>query len=144
MTEISLFFLWTLLLYIVHRLMHEIPILRNIHLDHHRYIIKNLGNTSWHWNNLFLYNDTWISTLDLWITEVVPTLIFSYITGHWWIFAFYYCWAAFIQEIIEHNPKINWYPFTSGRWHLIHHRNFKKNYGLFHPVWDRIFQTEML
>jgi sterol desaturase/sphingolipid hydroxylase (fatty acid hydroxylase superfamily) len=71
-------------------------------------------------------------------------LIFSYITGHWWIFVFYYCWAAFIQEIIEHDPEINWYPFTSGRWHLLHHRNFEKNYGLFHPVWDRIFQTEML
>lgn len=91
---------------------------------------------------MFLFNDTWMSTLDLWITEVIPTLIFSLVTGYWWISVFYYLWAAFVQEIIEHNPKFDVFPLlTSGRWHLIHHHNTSVNYGLFTPVWDIAFGT---
>lgn len=143
MTEVFLFLLWTLVLYVIHRSVHVIPVFKKIHFDHHRYTMKNFGKMQWSWNNLLLYNDTVLSTVDLWITEVIPTLLFSYITGHWWIFAFYYIWAAFIQERIEHSPVVDWYPFTSGRWHLTHHRNWKKNYGLFHPLWDIIFRTEL-
>jgi sterol desaturase/sphingolipid hydroxylase (fatty acid hydroxylase superfamily) len=144
MTEIIYFLLWTLLLYLIHRIIHNVPYLKEIHLDHHKHINANYCQMTWHWNNLFLFNDNWISTLDLWITEVLPTMLFSYITGHWWILCFYYIWAALIQEKLEHNPKIDLYPFTSGKWHLVHHRNFRKNYGLFHPFWDRIFRTELL
>ena len=93
------FFIWTLCLYIIHRLIHYTSILRRIHYDHHRHIYLN-NNSKWHWNNLFLFNDTWTSTLDLWITEVIPTLIFSYITGNWCISIFYYIWASLIQESI--------------------------------------------
>jgi len=145
MVEFFYFLLWTLILYVIHRIVHKTPVLNKIHLDHHSYITKRIkeGNlTKWHWSNLFLFNDTWTSTLDLWITEVIPTLIFSLITGQWWISIFYYVWAAFIQESIEHNPNINLYPLTSGRWHLKHHQNPKRNYGLFHPFWDRLFNTE--
>ena len=144
MIEIIYFLLWTLLLYLINRTIHNIPYLKEIHFNHHRHVNENYGQMTWHWNNLFLFNDNWTSTLDLWITEVIPTIVFSYITGHWWLFCFYYVWAAFIQEKLEHNPKIDLYPFTGGRWHLVHHRNFRKNYGLFHPFWDRIFRTEML
>jgi sterol desaturase/sphingolipid hydroxylase (fatty acid hydroxylase superfamily) len=80
--------------------------------------------------------------MDLWITEVVPTLIFSWITGHWWLSVFYYVWAAFIQEVIEHNPNFNIYPLlTSGQWHLVHHKQSDKNFGLFVPIWDIVFRT---
>lgn len=144
MIEIIYFFLWTLILYVIHRIVHVVPFLKKIHFDHHLYVTKHVGCMSWHWNNLFLFNDNWTSTADLWITEVTPTIIFCLMTGSWWILCFYYIWAAFIQEKLEHNPEIDLYPFTSGKWHLIHHRNFKKNYGLFHPFWDRIFCTEML
>lgn len=135
------FIAWTLVLYIIHRLVHITPYLKSIHLDHHRYINQN--KTQWHWSNLFLFNDTWASTLDLWITEVIPTVIFAWIFDAWWLIVFYYLWAALLQEIIEHDPKFNKYPLiTSGRWHLIHHKNLKKNFGLFFPVWDKIFATE--
>jgi len=151
MIEIFYFIVWTFLLYIIHIAIHHVPYLKSIHWNHHRYIVTESiksswtnNPTNWHWNNIFLFNDTWISTLDLWITEVVPTFLFALITGQWWIFYFYYIWAAFVQESIEHNPKINFYPFTSGQWHLVHHQYFNKNYGLFHPFWDRLFRTEML
>lgn len=136
------FLIWLFCLYWIHRIFHLIPVLKRIHFDHHIYINKNVGY-NWHWSNLFLYNDTHMSTLDLWLTEVIPTIIFSYITGEWWIFYFYYLWAAFVQEMVEHNPKINLYPFlTSGRWHLLHHSYSKCNYGLFFPIFDILFGTE--
>ena len=138
---IGLFLVWTFLLYWIHRIVHRIPFVNDFHQDHHQYINNNNG-TKWHWNNLFLYNDTWKSTVDLWITEVIPTLIFSYITGYWILFIFYYLWAALVQEVIEHNSKFDWYPFlTSGRWHLVHHRNQRRNFGLFIPLWDILFGT---
>ena len=135
------FLCWTGLLYWIHRASHSISYLRSIHADHHAYIAKN-NKSKWHINNLLLFNDTWTSTADLWITEVIPTLLYSYITGQWWILIFYYMWAAFIQESIEHRPSINFYPFlTSGQWHLVHHRYPRKNFGLFLPIWDKIFGT---
>ena len=134
------FLLWTLVLYVIHRLLHVVPVLQNIHWDHHKYV--NQHEISWNWKDIFLFNDTWTSTLDLWVSEVIPTLIFSWITGQWWISIFYYIWAAFLQQTLEHNKKINLYPFTSGAWHLIHHRHMNKNYGLFIPIWDKLFRTE--
>lgn len=142
MIYIFAFLLWTLYLYWIHRIIHGVSsFARDAHLDHHRFINIH-GKTKWHWNNLLLFNDTWISTMDLWITEVVPTLIFSWITGHWWLSVFYYVWAAFIQEVIEHNPNFNIYPLlTSGQWHLVHHKQSDKNFGLFVPIWDIVFRT---
>jgi sterol desaturase/sphingolipid hydroxylase (fatty acid hydroxylase superfamily) len=107
-------------------------------MHHHRFILHHTA--TWHWSNLFLFNDDWTSTLDLWITEVIPTLLFSLITGQWWISIFYYIWAAFIQEIVEHNENFDIPVLTSGKWHLMHHRG-EINYGLFTPWWDMIFGT---
>jgi lathosterol oxidase len=140
MFYIFIFLSWTLCLYWLHRLIHITPGLRELHRDHHKFI--NLNNTKWHWNNLFLFNDTWKSTADLWVTEVLPTLLFSYITGQWWVIIFYYVWASLLQETVKHNKNFNIYPIlTSGRWHLKHHYNSKINFGLFFPIWDVIFKT---
>jgi len=111
-------------------------------MDHHRQVtqatIQGLN-----WKNIFLFFDTWNSTVDQWLTEVIPTIIISLVLQQWWLLAFYYVWAAFIQEAVEHNDKINLYPFiTSGRWHLIHHDTPNKNYGVFFPIWDIIFKTK--
>lgn len=114
------------------------PVIKDIHNDHHKYV--NHYEVDWHWSNLFLFNDTWKSTVDLWITEVIPTIIMSLFVG-WWLFISYYLWAAFIQERIEHNDKFDWYPFTSGKWHMVHHRNIRYNYGIFIPLWDIVFNT---
>ena len=126
------------MLYWIHRIGHYTPAIKQIHMHHHRFVLHHC--TTWHWSNLFLYNDDWISTLDLWITEVIPTLLFSLVTGEWWISVFYYIWAAFIQESIEHNSTFNLPILTSGKWHLMHHRG-EINYGLFTPLWDLIFGT---
>lgn len=135
------FLLWTLLIYFMHRLAHVLPGMTYFHQDHHLQTDLKTNN-GWHWSNIFLYNDTWKSTVDLWLTEVIPTLIFCYIFDVWWLMVFYYLWSALVQEAVEHNLKINLYPFlTSGRWHMIHHKYANKNYGIFFPIWDIIFRT---
>lgn len=136
------FLAWTLMLYWIHRIVHCAPVLMQWHFHHHAYINQQESKSKWHINNLVLFNDDWPSTFDLWATEVVPTLLFSWITGAWWIAAFYYVWAAFFQELLEHRASFNWYPFTAGKWHLTHHQNPHKNFGLFVPLWDKIFRTE--
>lgn len=135
------FLAWTLVLYWIHRAAHAIPALQYAHWDHHWYI-TNHKDMGWHWSNLFLFNDNWISTLDLWLTEVIPTVLFAWFFDAWWLVVFYYVWAAVIQEAVEHNSRINWYPITSGQWHLTHHQNPSKNFGVFIPVWDKVFGTE--
>jgi sterol desaturase/sphingolipid hydroxylase (fatty acid hydroxylase superfamily) len=115
--------------------------MRRFHNDHHKQVTQaTIQGLSW--KNAFLWFDTLESTLDQWFTEVIPTIIISVVTGHWWLAIAYYVWAAFIQEAIEHNKRINLYPFlTSGKWHLIHHQDPTHNYGVFIPLWDLIFGT---
>jgi len=144
MIYVFYFFLWTFVLYWIHRATHKIKFVNRYHSKHHSFINKNirLGNQNkWHWNNLFLFNDDLESTIDLWITEVVPTLIFSLVTGQWWISVFYYVWAAFIQESVEHNLNIDYPLLLNGKRHLIHHELPNKNFGLFFPIWDQLFKT---
>ncbi len=128
------------MLYWIHRIVHKVSHVKKWHWDHHSYIIRN-GDLKWEWPNLFLYNDTWKSTIDLYVTEVIPTLIFSWLTGQLWIFVFYYVWASTFQVVLEHKRGLDLPVFTSGEWHLIHHRHPNKNYGLFFPIWDIVFGT---
>lgn len=138
------FLAWTFILYWLHRYAHTNKFFRKWHCDHHSYINKNGGNKSlWEPCNVLLIHDSAKSSIDLWITEILPTLVFCFITGAWWIFVFYYLWAACFQEIIEHKSDFDYYPFTSGRWHLIHHSNPTTNFGLFTPLWDKVFSTEL-
>lgn len=132
---------WTLILYWAHRIGHILPKIKDIHFHHHHYISSN-NKTGWCWSNLIFFQDNWFCTWDVYITEVIPTVIFCWMTGEWWIFGFFYVWSAFIQERIEHNPNFNVYPFlTSGKWHLKHHKTGNCNYGDLTPLWDIVFQT---
>jgi len=141
MFNIFLFLIWTLYLYLLHRLIHITPYVNTIHRHHHVYVFKHPGK--WHWSNVFLWNDDLTSTIDLWITDVLPTVLFCWVFNCWWLLVFYWVWAGFFQEALEHNTRINLPGLTAGRWHMAHHKNPKKNFGLFIPVWDKIFKTEL-
>ncbi len=135
------FSLWTFVVYVMHRLAHSFSFLHYFHKDHHEQVtsqkIKGL-----HWTNCFLFFDNWKSTIDQWITEIIPAIIISYIFDQYILFFAYYIWAAFVQEFVEHNSKINFFPWlTSGKWHLIHHEYETKNFGVITWVWDRLFKT---
>ena len=140
--NVCMFLLWTLMLYWIHRTVHLVPGLRELHWEHH--LFANQHGTKWHWSNLFFFTDTWKCAIDLWVTEVIPTLLFSYVTGCWWIFVFYYVWAAFFQENLEHNTNIDVPLLTFGKWHMAHHRRPAKHFGLFIPLWDVVFKTTMV
>jgi len=133
------FLLWTFLLYWAHRCAHKFKFLNKFHNAHHLYIKSNF--TKWSWTNLFFYMDNMKSSFDVLLTEVIPTLIFCLLFDTWWVFIFYWIWAASLQEIIEHKSNLNLPIFTSGKWHMIHHCTPNKNYGLFIPLWDFIFGT---
>ena len=134
------FMLWTLMIYWMHRLAHVLPLLKKVHFGHHRTISTNRP-PKWCFNNILMFQDNWISTVDVVIFELIPTVLFCLITGEWWILGLYYFWSAFIQESIEHNPNFNKYPWiTSGQWHLIHHKK-ECNFGLFTSIWDIVFCT---
>ena len=127
-------------MYGMHRVVHSSKLLGYFHIQHHKVI--NNKETKWHWNNVLLYNDDMKSTIDLWITDVTPTLIFCYFTGQWWIFFVYYFYAAFFQENIEHSFNVNIPLISSGRWHLAHHSDLRYNYGFVFTFWDKLFKTE--
>lgn len=136
----GVFLLWTGCLYFIHRLAHVTPGIKVLHGDHHAFV--RLHDTRWHWSNLFLCNDSLKSTADLWITEVLPTVIIATTTTHWWIAVVYYIWAALLQEDLEHNRKVDFPLLTAGKWHMKHHARSSCNYGLFFPIWDKLFRTE--
>lgn len=140
MSYLAVFLLWTLSEYTMHVMVHRVPWLAQVHSHHHKFIAMN--NTTWEWRNIFLWTDSWMCTLDLWIQEVIPTLIIVTLTGHWWLFGCFYIWTAFIQENVEHNPKIHVPWLSSGRWHLQHHINPKSNFGTIATFWDKLFRTE--
>ena len=143
MEYIAVFLLWTFMIYWIHRAVHDfnIPYMSDFHWDHHKQV-TNENTIGLHWTNMLLINDNIKSTLDLWCTEIIPTIVFCWLTGHWWILIGYYIWAAFIQEAIEHNKNFDWYPFmTSGKWHLEHHKDHRVNLSLFVPIWDILFKT---
>ena len=134
------FLLWTLIIYSLHRIVHQVSIFSYFHREHHRFVREN--EIIWHWSNIFLWNDNFKSSIDYWLTEVIPTLLFSIVTGQYWISICFYLYAAFIQERLEHNNNFNLYPFyTSGKWHLMHHTHYPCNFGIITPFWDWVFKT---
>jgi sterol desaturase/sphingolipid hydroxylase (fatty acid hydroxylase superfamily) len=134
--------MWTLMLYWLHRAIHSAPNpIQKFHRHHHKMAVYSNDKLKWRWNNLFLYQDDFKTTADFWITEVIPTTIFCFATGHWWILAFHYLWSALIMENLEHNLKIDGFPLSFGKWHMQHHYNPSNNYGLFIGWWDFIFGT---
>lgn len=136
-----LFLIWTLMIYVNHRLAHILPFY-NLHDEHHRLVANGIEYQP-NWKNYFLYLDNWKVTVDNWIIEVIPTLIFSYLTGYWIFSIGHYIWTAFMQEYLEHNRYIDLYPLTTGKWHMNHHIEKNCNYGLFIPIWDKVFGTEI-
>lgn len=135
------FLIWTFILYVCHRLAHQVTFLWYYHEDHHIQISK-ATNKGHHWSNYFLFFDSWKSTMDQWLIEIIPTIVLCLILQDYFLLIFYYVWAVFIQEKIEHNSYFNLFPLlTSGKWHLIHHKNSKKNFGVFVFYWDWLFNS---
>ena len=137
---IAFFILWSLSVYLMHRLVHGVRGLGRWHARHHAVVAA--GRQGWHWNNLLLFNDDWPSTADLWMTEIAPALGCAWLTQAYWPLLAYYLYAALLQERLEHNPRFSLYPWlTAGAWHVAHHRDPRVNFGFLTPAWDILFGT---
>lgn len=139
MKTLLMFLLLTFVFYVIHRLLHSFRCLSYFHRDHHLNVSNN--SVRWRWNNLLLWNDTFKSTVDLWITEVIPTMLICWVFDSWTLLFLYWAWGAIVQEAVEHNKLFNLPILTSGVWHMIHHSDSRVNYGVFIPVWDMLFRT---
>ena len=134
------FLLWTLVLYWVHRAVHKLPYLKDIHKEHHRYVVRS-KESGIALRHLLLVHKSKDYTIDLWITEVIPTIVFSLLTGQIWILIVYYVWAALFQTSTKYDSNFDVFPITWGSWTLLHYRHNSNNFGSVFSLWDRLFKT---
>lgn len=70
---------------------------------------------------------------------VATYLVFPH--AFWSGFTFGYVWFILIHHALHHwshrSKWLTWY----GRWHDLHHRNIRYNFGITHPLWDLAFGT---
>jgi sterol desaturase/sphingolipid hydroxylase (fatty acid hydroxylase superfamily) len=147
------FLLWSFCAYSLHRLAHlkstYNPLFR-IHLAHHltEYGKEDTYAFQWPaWPSYLLWFDDLNSSLDVWITLVLPAAVVSLIIPqtHFSVLGFVYLYEVFLSEHnLDHNPQICG-AVTSvlaiGNYHLTHHHYPRYNYGLYLTLWDYVFVT---
>eukprot|EP01063_Lacrimia_lanifica_P022253 TRINITY_DN29900_c0_g1_i1.p1 TRINITY_DN29900_c0_g1~~TRINITY_DN29900_c0_g1_i1.p1 ORF type:complete len:362 (+),score=100.48 TRINITY_DN29900_c0_g1_i1:69-1154(+) len=130
------------LIYWEHRIMHEVPFLRNnIHSVHHAYSAP------------FSWAGGWVHPLEdavVVIAQVIPAYLFCHSLTRW---AFAALWAVLLID--EHSGHdVWWSPYNwlipgHRSWgggadpHDIHHYVPTKNYSFCFCVWDHLFGTYM-
>lgn len=147
------FLLWTLASYALHRLAHvKSPYnpLFKIHLAHHKaeYGKEKNYDFKWPgWRSFVLWFGDLQSTLDVWITLIIPAIVVSilFTQTHFTVLIGVYLYEVFLSEHnLDHNPEITG-PITRvlaiGQYHLTHHHYPKYNYGLYLTLWDIVFIT---
>lgn len=147
------FLLWSLFSYSIHRAAHiksKYNPLFKIHLAHHKaqYGKEKDYRFKWPgWKAYFLWFDDLASSLDVWITLILPAILVSLVfpQSHFTVLALVYLYEVFLSEHnLDHNPEIDG-PITHilavGQFHLTHHHYPKYNYGLYLTLWDLVFVT---
>ena len=141
-TLLGYFLLWTLVIYVMHRVAHKAPFLWYFHRHHHQVSYRGEWEFSW-WNTLGWFND-WYSTIDQWLLEVIPTIaLITAFPDAWPIGVYYYIDGFCLAEgITDHNPRICIPGLAMGRYHLRHHANLSVNFDQFTHFWDWVFGTK--
>ena len=141
--------LWTGMAYIIHRLAHwrgSCSILYRLHAVHHgpRYAG---GSGQLRWHHFLLCFGSPAETLDIWITLTLPALLICLVLPMQGLllFMFHYFYEIFCSDgQLDHNPNLSGpitRTFAWGDYHLRHHRDPSRNYGLILTVWDYVFST---
>ena len=147
---ISLFLLWTLLIYLMHRLAHvksKFNFLYKLHVAHHKVNYWNEANRTFKWYYIFFYFGSWQATFDVFFILTLPAICISLLFPQPGIYllVFHYLYEVFLSEgTLDHNPSIKGNLtkyFAWGQYHLTHHKTWKYNYGLIITFWDRVFET---
>jgi sterol desaturase/sphingolipid hydroxylase (fatty acid hydroxylase superfamily) len=143
------FLLWLLLAYGIHRLAHwsaRWNYLQRWHtVHHHPYYL--LRAQRFRWYHLLLCFGSPAETLDLWFTLTLPLLLLCplFPAQGLVLLVMHYLYEIFFSDArLDHNPNLYGLltrVFAWGDYHLRHHRNPSRNYGLIITFWDRIFST---
>lgn len=146
---IALMLAWTGISYAIHRLAHVAGVwnqLHRIHRAHHHpnYLKRDL---KFRWYNLLFCFETIPETLDVWITLTLPAFALSAMDPEHGIIllCFHYIYEILLSDNrFDHNPAIGgqiirW--LACGQYHLEHHRDPSRNFGLLITFWDFVFRT---
>ncbi len=149
---LACFGLWTFVIYWLHRwshVHHRLNPLWWIHRAHHAEpYLREDSHPKWPTLGQFLF---WLGgfrlSLDVVLVMTLPLLVIAWLWPKYAVplLLFHYFYEVFLSEsVLDHNPRITnrltrW--FAWGDFHLHHHVNLKKNYGLMLGLWDFLFGT---
>lgn len=145
------FFLWTMLVYLMHRVAHikrRYNPFHWIHMAHHRINYWKPENRVFRWYYFLFFFGSIQATIDVVLILTIPavTVCLIYPATGVYILVFHYIYEVFFSEgVLDHNPRIKGTVtrfFAWGDYHLWHHKNWKYNYGLMITLWDSIFGTK--
>jgi len=148
---ISLFLLWTLMVYWMHRLARiksQYNFLYKLHLAHHKINYQKEANLKFRWYYLFFYFGSIRASLDVFFMLTIPAFLIYLIDSRVGIFIliFHYLYEVFLSEgLLDHNPKITGritHFFSWGKYHLTHHKKWGYNFSLMITIWDWVFRTQ--
>ena len=135
---------WTGLAYGIHRLAHHRARwnrLERLHRVHHGPTYLEVRR-SLHWHHFLLCFGSPQETLDIWFTLTLPALALAPLFPDQapWLLGFHYLYEIFLSdERLDHNPRLcgslTRY-FAWGDYHLEHHRDPSRHFGLILTLWD--------
>jgi len=140
---------WTGLAYGIHRMAHQRGtwnLLNRIHRAHHHPDYLK-AQRSLRWHHFLLCFGSLEETLDGWITLTLPALLLALLSPSHApvLLGLHYLYEIFLSDNrLDHNPSIqgglnHW--FAWGEYHLEHHRQPAKHFGLILTFWDVVFQS---
>jgi sterol desaturase/sphingolipid hydroxylase (fatty acid hydroxylase superfamily) len=99
------------------------------------------------WHHFLLCFGSVSETLDIWFTLTLPLLVISLVLPVQGaaLLVFHYLYEIFCSDSqLDHNPSLSG-PLTRvfawGEYHLRHHSNPSRNFGLILTFWDRMFAS---
>jgi len=140
---------WLGMAYGIHRLAHcsaSWNLLHRLHAVHHQpsYLCRS-RKLRWH-HFLFCFGSV-SETLDIWFTLTLPLLMISLMLPSQGavLLVFHYLYEIFCSDSqLDHNPSLSG-PLTRvfawGEYHLRHHSNPSRNFGLILTFWDHLFAS---
>lgn len=149
---IACLLLWTLAIYLLHRLSHwrhRWNPLFALHRAHHRkpYLRSLPKPARPRWPQYLLWFGDWPSSVDVWINMSLPLVAIALAFPAFGLplLALHWAYEVFLsEEVLDHNPRVQgaWTRvFAWGDYHLHHHAVPKRNFGLLITLWDHVFGT---
>lgn len=140
---------WLGMAYGIHRLAHCPGRWNRFHRWHSVHHAEAYLHASrrFHVHHLLLCFGSASETLDIWFTLTLPLLLIALLLpqqGALLLLFHYFYEILFSDQGLDHNPRIRG-PLTRvfawGQYHLRHHAEPRRNFGLILTLWDHVFST---